>query len=144
MNAVRAAHHGRVLEFQSTPLQNFREPLQISKDERGSLFDLQRLCSINHVIRGEAVMQPARLRPHFLGDGCGEGDDIVPYLGFDLVNALNAEVCFFANSASGLRRHEAGFGKSFGGRDFHRQPHTKLVFVAPDAPHFRAGISRDQ
>ncbi len=89
-------------------------------------------------------MKPACMRANNLGHRRGEGNHIVAYLGLDLPDALHGEIGALANRVRRLFRHHTRLSQSFGSGDFHGQPGTKAVFVAPDAAHFRAGIARDQ
>ena len=58
-------------------------------------------------------MQPARLRTDLLRDCCGEGDDVVLYLRFDVIDALQVEIAFVADGRGGLARHNAVFSQRF-------------------------------
>src|SRR5262249_9384450 len=106
--------------------------------------DLESLCRIHHVIRGESVVQPPRLRANLFRNRGGKGDYVVLYFAFDFTNALDVEVAKLSNRLSGLLRNQAGFRQRETGGGFHLEPTAELVFVAPDAAHFRAGVTRDQ
>ena len=144
MHAVGAADHGCVLELPGAALEYVAQLLQVFANDGRSLLDEQRLCGIDHVVRGESVMQPARFRPDFLGHSSGEGDDVVLHLGFDLVDAIEVEVTLFADGDGRRLRHQSGFGERFSGCQFDLEPGAELVLVAPDMPHFGAGITCDQ
>ena len=89
-------------------------------------------------------MKPARIGPDDLGHGGSEGNHIVAHFGFDLVDALHAEIGTLANGLGRRLGNHACLGQSFGGGDFHGQPGAEAIFITPDAAHFRAGIARDQ
>ena len=81
---------------------------------------------------------------HDFGHCGGEGDDIVADLGLDLLDALNTKIGALADCAGRLFGHHAGLGQSLGGGYFDGQPGAEAILVAPDAAHFRAGITRNQ
>ena len=66
------------------------------------------------------------------------------HLGFDLVNAVDLEIGTLTDRPGSRLRHHSGFRQSFGRGDFHREPGTEPVFIAPDASHLRAGVAWDQ
>ena len=109
----------------------------------GGLADEQGLRGVDDVVGGESVVEPAGMRADDFGDGGGEGDDVVADLGFDLVDALDAEVGALADGVGGVFGDEAGFGEGLGGGDFDGEPGAEAVFVAPDAGHLGAGVARD-
>ena len=65
-------------------------------------------------------------------------------LGFNLLNAFEIEVAALGNGLGGIGRHNSGFSQRQAGRRFHLQPAAKLVFIAPDAAHFRPRITGNQ
>ena len=144
VNAVGTADHGCVFEFPGAAFQHGGKFFQVGGDDRGRLLDQQRLRSIDHIIRSQAVMKPARVRPHDFGHGGGEGDDIVADFRFDLGNPVQVEISPLTNGPGSVLRHHAGFSQSLRGRDFDRQPGAKAILIAPDAAHVRAGIAWDQ
>ena len=91
-------------------------------------------------------MQPARgfgIGDRFL-HGDGERDHVVTNFGFDFVDARDVHARAFAQLRGGFARNDAGFGERFGGGELDFQPLLESVFLAPDAAHFRAGVSCDQ
>ena len=144
MHAVSAADHRSVFELPGAALEHVAQLLQVFANDGRGLLDQQRLRGVNHVVGGEAVMQPARFRADFFGDGGGEGDDVVLHFGFDLVDAVEVEVALFADGDGRRLRNQSGFGQGFGGRQFDFKPGAELVLVAPDMPHFGPGITCDQ
>src|SRR5208282_5994548 len=105
VDAVSTADHGRVFELPGTSFKHLGEALQVAGDLRRGLLDEQRLRRIDHVVRGQAIMEPAGVRTHNLGDGRGEGDDVVFDLGFNLEDAVNVEVGARVDRFGGILRH---------------------------------------
>ena len=143
MDAVGAADHRRVFEFPGPAFEHLGETLEVAGDQRRGLLDEQRLRRIDHIVRGQAVVEPARVRAYDLGHRRGEGDDVVLDLGFDLEDAVDVEVGARADCLGGIFRHDAGGGQRFGRGDFDREPGAEAVFVAPDASHLGPGIAWD-
>src|SRR4029077_20440208 len=77
VNAVSAANHGSVFEFQGTAFKNSRKFFQIGGDDGGCLLDEQSLGSIDDIVRSQAVVKPAGVGADDLGHGGGEGDNVV-------------------------------------------------------------------
>ena len=107
--------------------------------------ELEGLRGVDDVGGGEAVVQPARGFGvgDVLGDGGGEGDDVVADFGFDLVDAVDGEVALVADGVGGGLGDEAERGEGLGGGDFDGEPAAVLVFVGPDAAHGGAGVAGD-
>ncbi len=100
VHPVSAANHRRVFELPGTTLQDVAQLLEvIANDDRG-LLDQERLRGVDHVIGGETIMQPARFRADFFGDGGSEGDDVVLHLGFNLADTVEVEVTLLADGGS--------------------------------------------
>ena len=143
VNAVGAADHGRVFEFPGAAFQHSGKLFQIGGDNRGGLLDEQGLRSIDHVVRSQAIVKPAGVRSNDLGHGGSERDDIVADFSFDFGNPVEIEVSPLADGAGSILGHHAGFGQSFRGGDFNRQPGAEAILVAPDAAHVGTGIAWD-
>ena len=88
VHAVRAADGRRVLELDRSPPKHLFQPQDAMAQQPGSRLHLQRLRRVHHVVRGEAVVQPARLGTDLLRHRRGERDHIVLHFGLDVVNAL--------------------------------------------------------
>src|SRR5690348_16658616 len=88
-------------------------------------------------------MQIASRGPDILCHVGGESDHVMLHLPLDLENALHRESAFLADGASRALWDKTGLSLDLGGSDLHLQPGLKLVFVAPDAAHFRACITRN-
>ena len=143
VDAVGAADHRRILELKCPAFEHFGQALQVARDQRRCLLDEQCLRSIDHVVRGETVVEPAGVRAHDLGHGRGEGDDVMFDLGFDLEDAFNAEIGARMDGLCGIFRHDARGSQRFGGSDFDREPGAETVLIAPDASHLGPGVAWD-
>jgi len=97
VDSVGAADRGSVLELPGAPLQHLAKFRQVVANDGRRLLHQQRLRGVNHVIRRESIMEPARLRPYLFRYGGGEGDDVMLHFGFNLVDASNIDVALFAN-----------------------------------------------
>ena len=64
---------------------------QVAKDNVAGFNQLQRLCGVDDVGRGETEVQPAGSRPSVLGHRRREGDHIVLRDLFDLFDARDVE-----------------------------------------------------
>ena len=65
VDPVRAADDGGVLELEGPLAEHLGEAQQVFAQDGRCCLELQSLSGVDHVGRGESVMQPARLRPHF-------------------------------------------------------------------------------
>lgn len=77
-------------------------------------------------------------------DGHGEGDDIVLYARFELVDPGDVDLGAGADGGCGVSGHLARFGEGFRGGQFDVEPTGELVRVAPDAAYFFAGVTWNQ
>jgi len=123
--------------------EHLGQALKISRNQRRRLLDEQCLRGVDHVVRGQAVVEPAGMWTDNLGHRGGEGDDVMFDLRFDLENAVNTEVSARVDRLGGILRHDAGCGECFRGGNFHRQPGAEPVLVAPDASHLGACVAWD-
>ena len=115
-------------------------------DDCGGFFELEGLGGVDDVGRGEAVVEPAGVLRgvDVLGDGGGEGDDVVTDFGFDLIDAVDGEGALVADGIGGGLGDEAEFSESLGGGDLDGEPAAVLVVVGPDAAHGGACIAGNQ
>ena len=147
VHAVRAADLHGVLEFQRAPFQHGAQLLQAGSRMRRGLLQQQRLRGIHHVVRRQAVMQPARRfgvagGGHGLRHGGGEGDHVVLHLASRFRGCARRRSRRAArSSARRFGGNHAQFGQRFGGRQLHFQPLLKFVLVAPDPAHFGPRVS---
>ena len=88
-------------------------------------------------------MQPAGRRADVLGDGGGEGDDVVLGDLLDFLDAGDVEAAALPDVARGVGGDDAGARHRVGGGHFDLQPGFVLALVAPDATHLGAGVASD-
>jgi hypothetical protein len=149
VNAVRAPNLRRVLEFAGAALEDFSEAHKIVFDLARRFANHKRLRGVDDVVGSEAVMQPARggrIADGF-SDGHGEGDHVMTHAGFEFSDARDNSGIHTrtrANRFGGGARHDAALGKRFGGGELDFEPMPELAFLAPDAAHLFARVSRDQ
>jgi len=89
-------------------------------------------------------MEPTRGGTGVLGDGSGEGKNVVPGVCFDFVDTFDGEVCTLAEFDSGFNGYDAGAGKCVGGSKLDAEPVLVLAGFRPDVGHLRTGIAVDQ
>jgi hypothetical protein len=146
VDAVAAADAGRELVFARLFGDGGAQGLHVLKQDVRRLHHLDGERSIADVAAGQAEMEPAAGRAFdFLGNGGGEGDDVVieDFLQF-LLPRHEAGQIGKPLFRAGFDFGEVGFGhdafsdERFGSEEFDLQPEAKLVFIRPDGPHFRA------
>ena len=86
-------------------------------------------------------MQVAPFGADVLRDVGGEGDHVVLHLLLDFENPLDFKPALAADGARGALGNQARFGFDLRRGDFHLEPLGKVVFVRPDATHFRARVA---
>ena len=111
---------------------------------------MKRLGRVDHVGGGEAEVEPAGgffgcegRRVDLLGDGGGEGDDVVANLGLDFVDAGDGEVAAGGDGVGGGLGDEAESGEGLRGGGLDGEPRAELVLVGPDAAHGRTCVTGD-
>ncbi len=107
MDAVAAADYRRVLVLERAALQRRQQRVEIGEQDVARLRKLHREAGIEHVARGQALMDEARFGPDMLGDIGEEGDDVVPGLALDLVDARDLELAALAQRGRRALRHDA-------------------------------------
>ena len=65
--------------------------VEVGQQDVGSLFQLHRKAGVEHIARGHALMDEARLGADMLGEVGQKGDHVVTGLALDLVDALDLE-----------------------------------------------------
>src|SRR5918911_433985 len=98
VDPVCPANHHRVAVAEGHLAEQNRDCLRLLANETQSFLQLQGCGGVEDVRGGEAEVKVARhiaCAPvgNRLGDGRDEGDDVVPYFFFDLVDTLDREVC---------------------------------------------------
>ena len=145
MNAVGPADLRRVLKFVRALFQHFTEALEPRLNQARSLAHLQRLRRIHHVVRRQAVMQPARrcgIADRF-AHSQRKGNDVVPHACFDLQHARRIHARTFANARRRFPRHDTAFGERVRGGQFDFEPALEAALIGPDRAHLRARIARN-
>src|SRR5277367_3968516 len=141
VDAVCPPDHRRVLELERPPFQHFGQSIKVGRNQGRSLLNQQRLRRIDHIVRSEAVVEPAGVRTYDFGDGGGEGDDVVFDLRLDFKNAFDIERRALADRFGSIFWHNTRGGECFGGGNFDSEPGAEAIFVAPDTSHFGPGIA---
>ena len=153
MDAMGAAHAQGFLELESATLAGFTQQGDVLQNDVQRLGNLIGKSRIAQVGRSHTVMNPTARRLGSLGNvGInvlrhvgGEGDYIVVGNLFDLVNALNGEVCMLADPSSlflgDARFAQLGLGFACQNLDF--LPDLELVLELPNSTHFGAGVATD-
>src|SRR3546814_8058836 len=97
------------------------------------------VCSsdLQHVGGGYALVHEARLRPHVLGEVGEEGDDVVPGLALDLVDALDLEGAALPHRLGRLLGDDAELGLRVAGMRLDLEPAAEPVLRLPDGGHLR-------
>jgi hypothetical protein len=143
VDAVGAADGGRVLEFDGALAQDVAKPHNASRMIQ-RLRECQRLRGVDDIGGGETVVQPARVGTDALGDRSGKGENVVPRLGFDLVDAFDGEAGTLRRaSAAAADGNDAGAGRARGRGELHAQPVLVLALLGPDGGHRRPGVAGD-
>lgn len=145
MDAVCTADDGGVLELDGAVLEDVGEGDDAGADDSGGFLELEGLCGVDDVGGGEAVVEPAGVlgRVDVLGDGGGEGDDVMTDFGFDLVDAVYGEGSLVTDGVGGGLGDEAEFGEGLRGGDLDSEPAAVFVLVGPDAAHRGASVAGD-
>jgi hypothetical protein len=146
MDAVSAADFGSVFELPGAALEDFGEFVEARGDMVGGFVNQQRLRGVDNVVRGEAVVQPARgfgIADGF-ADGDGESDDVVADARFDFENFGDINARAFAETSCRFAGDNSRFGENISRGQLDIEPFLEAVFVAPNATHFRARIAIDQ
>jgi len=146
MNAVGAANMRGVAEFVGAKIEDFSEHHQAALDELGRVAHLKSLRGVDDVIRGHAIVQPTR--GGRITDGLayshGEGDDVVLYAGFNLMDLRDVDLCARTNGGRSVFGDETGLGESLRGGNFDFKPFGELAGVAPNVPHFLTRVTWNQ
>ena len=103
-------------------------------------------AGVEHVRRGHALMDEARVRADELGEMRQEGDDVVLGHALDLVDALDVEcggAAFFPDRLGRFLRDHAEFGQRVAGMRLDLEPDAEAGFRRPDGDHFRPRIAGD-
>jgi hypothetical protein len=151
MDAVAAADAGRELVFIGAALDDGQQFFHVGDENVRRLLHLHGVAGVTDVAAGEAEVEPAAgVVVDGFGDGGGEGDDVVVQCFFQLALPCNqtgqvgkpfvaASLDFFKISGGNhFFPHQ-----SLAGKKFNLQPEAELVFIGPNGPHFRPGVTRN-
>ena len=112
--------------------------------ERPGLADLERQRGVEHVRRGEAVVEPAPFLAELLRHRVDERGDVVVRARLDLRHPLGARRHRpRPDRVDRLVRHDAGLGPPVERRQLDVEPAPQLRLVRPDRRHGRAGVARN-
>ena len=81
----------RLLVLEGTALERSRHGIDAVGQQGAGPVELHREARIEHVRRGEPLVDEARLRPHMVREVGEEGDDVVPGLALDRVDPLGID-----------------------------------------------------
>ena len=146
VDAVAAADARRQLVLQRPPLQRRQHQVDVLEQQVGGARQLHRQRGVEHVGRGHALVQEARLRPHDLRHVGQEGDDVVLHLALDLVDArrVRTGVRPFSQMAAAARLGDhAQLGHGVGGVRLDLEPDAVARLRRPDVGHLGAGVAGD-
>ncbi len=139
---------GVCLNSMARLLEDFGERDDAGADDGGGFLELEGLRGVDDVGGGEAVVEPAGLASgsgDVLGDGGGEGDDVVADFGFDRVDAVDGEAALVADGVGGGLRGRGRLRRGPGEAAVSTlEPAAVFVLVGPDAAHGGAGVAGDQ
>ncbi len=119
-------------------------PLDSFQDQRTRVAELQRQRGVEHIGRGQPVVEPAAFLAQLLGDGIDEGGDVVLRSGLELGDPLRRrDGRAGPDRLDGGARHGAEFGPPVERRQLDFEPAREPRLVRPDRRHGRAGVARD-
>jgi hypothetical protein len=146
MDTVAAPDRDRILVLESALFQSGKQPVDIIDENVAGALQLYSETGVEHVRRGHALMDEARIGSDELGQMRQEGDDVVLRLALDLVDAVdveNSRAAFFPDGAGGLLRDHTKFGERIAGMRLDLEPDAETGLGRPDSDHFRPRITRD-
>ena len=114
-----------------------------SLDDAGRVAQDHRGGGVEDVRAGQAVVEPAALRPEALGDRAQEGDDVVLRLALDLARALRVDLADRAADplASPPSGTTPGLGERLDGEELDLQPQLELAALPEDLAQLAAARS---
>ncbi len=146
VDAVAAAHGRRQPVFQGAPLQRGQHQIDILDQEIGGLRQLHAEAGVEHVRRGHALVQEARLRTDDLGHVGEEGDDVVLGDPLDLVDPVGVPehvLALFPDGLGGQLGNGPERGHGVGGMGLDLEHDAEFGLGRPDGGGFGAGITGD-
>ena len=144
VDAVRATHADRLPVLLGADDDGAEGAIETLEHERARVLHRERERRVEHVRRGEPVVEPAPLLAEPLGGGVDERRDIVVRLALDLGHALRRrQDDVLADRGDVLVRDGADLGPALERCQFDVEPAAQLLAVRPDLAHGRAGVASD-
>ena len=144
VDSVRAPDRDRVAMLLGPGDDRREGALDALQHEGSGLPDLQRQRSVQHVRRGQAVVEPAALLAQLLRDRVDERGDVVMRARLDLRHPLGTRRYRpRPDRGDRLRRHDPRLGPPLERRQLDVEPPAQLRLVRPDRRHGRAGVARN-
>ena len=133
VDAVRAADADRAAVLLGAPHDRVDRRVEPARISFAGVLDLQRERRVDDVRRGEAVVDPAALRPELLGDGVDERGGVVVGRPLDLGDALGV-----GGDRAGADRGDVlggdrpDLGPAVERRELDLEPARELALLRPD------------
>ena len=143
VDAVRAPDAEGVGVPQRQLAQGRRQRRLLAQQQVAGAADRQGEPGVEHVGRGQAVVDPARRRPHPLGDVGEEGDHVVVGRPLELLGALDGEAGARLDLGQVLGRDHPARRPGAADGQLDLQPARQLGLLGPDRGHRGAGVARD-
>ena len=143
MDAVTAADDRRVFVLDGASLQRQEQRLETVEQQVCGGGELDRKSGVEHIARGHALMDETRFRANMFGEVCEKGDDVVPGLALERVDALEVERAALADRARRALGDDAQCRLRVAGMGLDLEPDPEPVLRRPDPRHFGAAIARD-
>ena len=143
MDAVRAAHDGRLAVLLGLDRERGDELLDAADDHPAGLVDVDGHGRVHDVGRGQAVVEPLRVLSEALRDAARERDHVVVGGGLDLVDARDGESRVVAHALGGAGGHDAELLPGLRGGELDLQPDLEFVLVRPERRHGGARVAFD-
>ncbi len=144
MDAMRTADGRRIFVFDRAALQPGQDQVDAFDQQVGGALKLHGEAGVQHVRRRHALVQEARFRTDDLRDMGQEGDDVVLYGAFDLVDAIGVEDGVLAlgpDGVGGVGGNHAQLGHLGRGMGFDLEPDLVLDGGVPNGGGVLAGIA---
>ncbi len=132
--------------LQSALLQRGEHAVHVCQKQVGGADKLDVQRRIEHIRRGHALMDEARVRSDELGQMGQECDDVMLRLALDFVDALDVEFrrsALFPDGAGSFLRDHTDLRQRVARMRLDLEPDAELGFGRPDGDHFRPRIARD-
>ena len=137
---------GREFMFEGAAFQRGEQGVDVREKNVGRPRELHRKTGVEHVGRGHALMDEARLGPDEFGEMGQKGDDVMMRDLLDRVDPRHVEgdmAGLFPDRLGGLFRDDADFGQRVAGMRLDLEPDAKAGLRLPEGGHFGTGIAGD-